>query len=191
VAASITDGFELWTFEDVRREEAREGRLAAPAVRARTASGEEVELWAPRGDGSAVYLVDFIYTSCPTLCTVLGSEFSQMQSELVASSAPHRPRLLSLSFDVERDGPAELAGYARRHRADPALWTVAAPDTATEERRLLRALGVIAVADGSGGFVHNGAIHVIDGHGVVHGIYDYARWREALRAASQLAARSS
>jgi len=79
----------------------------------------------------------------------------------------------------------------RRRAADASAWVVASPHTSAGSRRLLGALEVIAVPDGTGGFVHNGDIHVIDGLGRVHGIYDDARWRDAMRDASLLAAQAS
>ncbi len=134
-----------------------------------------------------VQLLDFIYTTCPTLCQALGSEYQRMQRALddLPATGVH---LVSLSFDVARDGQGELAAYAARHRAQPEHWTVAAPLTAEGIRRLMQQLGVVAVADGLGGYVHNGEIHLIDGAGVLRGIYAYAEWPAALAAARGLAA---
>ncbi len=187
--ALLTRGFGCWTFEDVRRSDARAGRLAATSVAVVDSAGHESVLWAARGDPDAIFIVDFVYTRCITVCQVLGSEFARMQARLALDNPEGRPHLLTLSLDVEHDDPARLAGYARRAGAYPALWSVAAPRTPRASRRLLQQLGVIAVPDGFGGFVHNGAIHVIDGRGIVHGIYDTTQWRAALDAASRLARR--
>ena len=46
---------------------------------------------------------------------------------------------------------------------------------------------VVAVPDGMGGFVHNGAIHLIDASGTVRGIYDLDQWPQALERALALA----
>ena len=188
--AALTRGFTQWTFESVRRADAHDGRLIAPRIDVIDSENGELVMWATTGDPDAVYIVDFVYTHCITICQALGPEFTQMQA-LVASNPSLRRnvRLASLSLDVERDGNAELAEYARRNRADPALWTVAAPRSLQTSKQLMQQLGVIAIPDGFGGFVHNGTIHIIDGRGVVHGIYDTARWREALAAASSLAER--
>jgi protein SCO1/2 len=134
-----------------------------------------------------VHLLDFIYTTCPTLCQALGSEYQRMRRALddLPAKGVH---LVSLSFDVARDGQSELAAYAARHHAQPGHWTVAAPLTAEGNRRLMQQLGVVAVADGLGGYVHNGEIHLIDAAGVVRGIYAYDQWPAALAAARSLAA---
>ena len=182
---ALTGGFEHWTFEDQRRDDARQGRLLAPAIQVRTAQGTQRTLWSkPAGDPS-VTLVNFIYTSCPTVCQTLGAEYTQMQHALAAEGgAVHHPiELVSLSFDVEHDGPAQLSAYAQRHRADPNAWTIAAPLAGEDAKLLLRALGVVVIPDGAGGYVHNGAIHLLDASGTVLAIYDDADWEPALAMA--------
>ena len=187
----LTRGLEHWTFEELRRDDAAHGRVAAPPIAIRTAGGETRALWTG-GERAPVYLIDFIYTTCPTLCQALGSEYAQMQAQLLAAPpAAAQPRLLSLSFDLERDRRDELAAYARLHGADARVWTVAAPLTRAERDRLLARLGVVVVPDGFGGFVHNGSIVVVDGHGTVRGVFDVARWQEALAAARRVAGAAS
>lgn len=186
--AALTHGFTWWTFESVRRAEARAGRLVAAPIDVIDSENRELALWAATGDPDAIFIVDFVYTHCITVCQALGPEFARMQALVAANPASRRSlRLASLSLDVERDGSAELGAYARRNHADPAIWSVAAPRSLQTSAQLMRQLGVIAIPDGFGGFVHNGTIHVIDGRGVVRGIYDTAGWRDALAAASALA----
>ena len=186
---ALTGTFEHWTFEDKRRDDAKQGRLVAPTMKVRTAQGTQQTFWAKAADGSVgqrnVTLVNFIYTSCPTICQTLGAEYTQMQEALEQQSATahHSIQLVSLSFDVEHDGPAQLAAYAQLHRADANAWTIAAPLTTADARTLLRALGVVVIPDGSGGYVHNGAIHVLDASGTVLAIYDDADWKPALAMA--------
>ena len=182
---ALTGTFEHWTFEDKRRDDAKQGRLVAPTMKVRTAQGTQQTLWAKPADTHGVTLVNFIYTSCPTICQTLGAEYTQMQEALEQQSATAlRPiQLVSLSFDGEHDGPTQLAAYARLHRADANAWTIAAPLTAADTRTLLRALGVVVIPDGSGGYVHNGAIHVLDASGTVLAIYDEADWKPALAMA--------
>ena len=188
--AALTRGFVYWTFEAVRRADARDGHLIAAPTDIVDSSGKPSVLWDGHRDPEAVIVVDFVYTNCITVCQALGAEFAQMQASIAAKPGRmRRLRLVSLSLDVERDGQDELTGYASRNHADPKIWTVAAPRTRQASTQLMQQLGVIAIPDGFGGFVHNGTIHVIDAHGVVRGIYDTARWRAALDAASALAAR--
>lgn len=166
----ITLGFEHWTFESRRRELAAQGQIQAPAFAALA------------GPGTAVHIVDFIYTRCSTLCQVLGSEYQRMQAQLIAEPAAG-VRLLSISFDLQRDDAAALGDYAWRHGAREPVWRVLAPASAAQDQALRSTLGLIAVPDGLGGFVHNGALHLIDANGKLLAIYDYGDWRQALEDA--------
>lgn len=189
-----TDGFEHWTFEAQRRQQLRAGKLRAPAVALRGAFRPVPVLWRADASTPAAYLVDFIYTRCPGVCLALGSEYQQMQRQLMAQRradahaqpAPAAVHLVSVSFDVAHDGPAQLAQLAARLQADPAWWTLAVPATPDAAQALLQGLGVVAVADGQGGFVHNGAIHLLDEQGRLRGLFEFEQWPQALAAAQQL-----
>jgi protein SCO1/2 len=181
----LTGGFEHWTFEELRRQQARNGLMQFPAMDLVDAWGRPV--YVPAGGNGHVTLVDFIYTSCESICQSLGAEFFQAQQHIQREASS--VRLLSVSIDPVRDTPAALAGYGARHRADAGLWTLAAPRTVDEGRHARRLLGVIAVDDGAGGFTHNGSVHVIDQRGRVAGIFDTADWQRALAKAKQLEAK--
>ncbi|WP_233370639.1 SCO family protein [Roseateles cellulosilyticus] len=176
----LTDGFEHWTFEALRRQQAASGQLRWPAMAVIDAMGRPLQ-WPA---GGPVRIVDFIYTNCESVCQSLGAEFFQAQ-QLIRREAPG-VRLMSVSIDPARDTPPALAGYAARHRAQAPLWTVAAPRSVDDGLRVRRALGVIAVPDGLGGFVHNGALHVVDRQGHVAGIFDTADWPSAVALAARL-----
>lgn len=63
-------------------------------------------------------IVNFIYTSCTTLCPVMTATMLQMQRELDGS--PSKPVFISISIDPDFDTAATLDDYARRFGAD---WT--------------------------------------------------------------------
>lgn len=68
--------------------------------------------------GNAPVVVNFIYTSCSTLCPVMTATLLQLQRELAAD--PVQPRYVSLSIDPDYDNSRVLRAYARRMQAD---WT--------------------------------------------------------------------
>jgi protein SCO1/2 len=183
---AMTDGFDRWTFEDMRRAKALRGELAATPLEVRGADGTRSVLWPRTASDRDVVLVGFIYTRCRTVCLALGSEFTRMQQVIAeAPAAPGgRVRLVSLSIDMDHETPASLASYARLHGASADSWSVMMPASPAEAARLLGELGVVAVPDGLGGFVHNGSIHVMTDRGRVLGIHDDADWREALASAT-------
>lgn len=194
--ATATGGFEHGTFESLRRERAAQGRLQAPDVELIDSQGHAWRPWAGAARGQAGpahdgwLIVDFVFTRCVTVCQSLGTAFQQMQARLPAGAGPQgapRVRLLSISFDPGHDDPAALRAHAQRHRADPARWAVAVPSGDAATRSLLRALDVVVIPDGRGGYVHNAGLHVISADGRVAAIHDLADWPHALAQAQALA----
>ena len=83
-----------------------------------------------------------------------------------------------------------FAAHQEQDRRQAGSQAFGAPDwLATQEdaSALLRSLGVIVVPDGAGGFVHNGAIHLLDERGRLRGLYEFDQWPQALEAAQRLA----
>jgi protein SCO1/2 len=66
------------------------------------------------GDQEPVML-NFIFTTCTTICPVLSASFSQTQKLLGADAED--VRMISISIDPEHDTPARLREYAERFRA--------------------------------------------------------------------------
>ncbi len=183
-----TDGFERWTFESRRQWQVAQGQLQAPAVALIGSDGAPLPAWAAEPTARA-YLVDFIYTRCPSVCLALGTHYQQMQRELQQGpDTAAGVRLLSVSIDRAHDQPPELARYAGLQKADPRWWRLATPASDVDATALLRALGVVVVPDGLGGFNHNGAIHLLDSQGRLRALFDFEQWPQALDAARALAA---
>lgn len=61
-------------------------------------------------------MVNFIYTSCTTICPLLSATFSQAQQQMGESAQP--VKWVSFSIDPEYDTPARLREYASRFQAD-------------------------------------------------------------------------
>lgn len=60
-------------------------------------------------------LLQFIFTTCPTICPVMSGTFSTAQGKLGADAA--RVRMISISIDPEQDTPERLREYARKFKA--------------------------------------------------------------------------
>lgn len=166
---SATDGLEAFTAEAARRHAILKDARPVPALSVVASDGRAVGLIDP--DGRPV-LIEFIYTSCPTICTALGEEFLRIQTAISQKGLKGRVRLLSISFDLARDAPAALAEYGKLHGADPDIWTVARPRSEGELRDVLDVFGVTVVPDGEGELVHNAAIHYVNGRGRLVRIFD-------------------
>lgn len=186
MAWHFTRGFTLWTFEEARRADALSLSIVAPPTLLETSAGDARMAFSGSGTPpDAVYLVDFIYTRCASVCRVLGVEFYQLQEQPRRSRA--NIQLISISIDPTRDDPQALRGYAQLHKADTSHWTLARPKSTAAARSLQESLRVIVIPDGFGGFVHNGAIHVLDSRHRLRAVFDYADWVGALAFAETLA----
>jgi protein SCO1/2 len=76
--------------------------------------GREVDLIRLLGAPEPVAL-NFIFTSCPTICPVMTATFARMRA--VLGDDADGLRMVSVSIDPEHDTSAVLKSYAQRHRA--------------------------------------------------------------------------
>jgi len=73
-----------------------------------------------------VWVANFIYTTCPTVCPRLTAKMHDVQSFVLAQEAKlgrdANVRLVSFTVDPENDTPEQLAAYANSYGADPRIW---------------------------------------------------------------------
>jgi len=79
--------------------------------------GKTVSLLKELNDGRPVIL-NFIYTTCTTVCPVTSQTFSLLQTAL--ASEKNKVHLVSISIDPEQDTPARLQQYAKKFGAGSA-----------------------------------------------------------------------
>ena len=77
-------------------------------------SGEPTTLSAEL-DGGKPVMINFIFTTCTTICPVMSGTFAQVQSELGPQAA--EMRMVSFSIDPEYDTPERLRAYAQQFGA--------------------------------------------------------------------------
>ena len=105
-------------------------------------------------------LLNFIFTTCTTICPMLSTIVSRVQAKLGDRVGPE-VTLVSISVDPARDTPARLKTYAARHQAKPG-WTWLTGGRGTVEQ-VLRGMGaytpsfadhppMVLVGDGAGGW---------------------------------------
>ena len=83
-----------------------------------------------------VVVINFIFTSCTTICPTMGATFAKLQ-ELAGD---RKVSLISVSVDPATDTPERLAAWSRRLGARPG-WTLVTGRTADIDQ-LLKSLGV-------------------------------------------------
>ena len=67
--------------------------------------------------GEGPVMLNFIFTSCTTICPVLSATFTQVQRELGPEA--DTVRMISVTIDPEQDTPQRLKAYAGRFNAAP------------------------------------------------------------------------
>ncbi|MGH7916414.1 MAG: SCO family protein, partial [Candidatus Binataceae bacterium] len=111
-------------------------------------------------------LIDFIYTTCPTLCPLLTAKFASV-AKLLGARLGTKVNLVSITLDPEHDHPKQLLAYAKSHEANHPGWLFLTGTPAQVER----VLGVYHIKrqinpDGSIGHVAEGFLLGPDGHQV-------------------------
>ena len=91
----------------------------APDIALVRSDGARVKFAHELDDGRPV-LLDFIYTTCTTICPVMTQTFAEVQKRLGRDAV--KVKMVSVSIDPEEDTPARLTEYAKRYQAG-AQWT--------------------------------------------------------------------
>jgi len=169
VIATATHNFQAFTTATAHRIEVRQQPVKLPAVALETQAGEHINLAAFHGQWLAV---DFIYTTCPTYCVALGSEFAQLQEQLATPLAQGRVALLSISFDPQHDTPQRLKAYQQHAGSHGAGWYAARPVNTDGLAQLEQSFGVTVIPDAFGGYTHNAAIGIVNPQGQLVDILD-------------------
>jgi protein SCO1/2 len=86
-----------------------------------------------------VVAVNFVFTTCTTICPPMGANFARLQ-KILGDRAGRDVHLISVSVDPNTDTPERLKAWAQKFGAGPG-WTLVTGDR-DEVIRLLKALGV-------------------------------------------------
>jgi len=92
------------------------GEYRIPAVALINQDGKPVDLGALINSGKPVIL-DFIFTTCTTVCPILSAGFTNLRREL--GDRAEQVQLISISIDPENDRPEQLKHYSERFEGGP------------------------------------------------------------------------
>lgn len=118
-----------------------------------------------------VYVADFIFLSCPTICPILTSAMKKVYQ---AYADDNRLRLISFSIDPDHDSIARLKAYAGQLQVQAPKWRfLNGPQKEVLDLANYNYF-VTAFPDSSapGGFTHSGALMLMDARGFMRGVYD-------------------
>lgn len=175
----LTDGFHVFTTEDARRSRIAARPIALPDALLQYEDGRTASFARALHEDDRAAIVVFFYVRCNTVCSILGSQFQQLQDAIRKRGLSDRIRLLAISFD-NRDDRIALRKYAERMHADRAVWHVARIADEAERNRLLAAFGITVIPAPLGEFEHNAAFHVVSPDGKLTRIVDYDQAEDAL-----------
>ena len=177
-----TEKFRIISTEDARRLSIQEYPRQIPAAASHDQSGGANNLADYLKSDGRVTIVNFIYTKCNAVCSVLGSEFQQLQQQILEQNLKKKIRLLSITFD-ERDRTDQLSAYAKRMRANTQIWNFLSIDNRSDRQKILTTFGVVAIPAPLDEFVHNAAFHVVDANGALVRVIDFDQAQTAINFA--------
>jgi len=114
-----------------------------------------------------IWVADFIFTYCPTICPAMTLEMARLQSEFATEPV----YFVSFSVDPERDTPDVLFRYAAQYGADERRWSFL---TGEKEHIYQLAQKGFKLAAGHPGteLLHSTRFVLIAPDGKIHGRYD-------------------
>jgi len=110
--------------------------MQIPNVRVLDQNGKALDFYSDLVKGQNV-AINFIFTTCTTVCPVLTATFRRVQTELEASQS--NVKLISISVDPTIDTPERLRDFADKFKAGPG-WTFVTGEK-SEIDSLLQRLG--------------------------------------------------
>jgi protein SCO1/2 len=120
-----------------------------------------------------LYVLNFIFTTCPSICPKMSGQMSRLQLKL-HNSAFNDIHFVSITVDPENDTPSVLLDYADNRSFDLTRWNFL-----TGLKKDIYSLGVdgffLAAREdvmAEGGFLHSEKIALVDWEGKIRGYCD-------------------
>ena len=119
-----------------------------------------------------VYVVDFFFTTCPSICPIMTKNMFSLQEKLKTKYP--EVKLLSYSVTPEIDTVEQLKRYAVENKVDDKIWNLVTGDK-KEIYNLARKSYLVVQNDGNGGphdMIHTENFVLIDKENRIRGYYD-------------------
>lgn len=118
-----------------------------------------------------IYVADFFFTTCPTICIDMSKELERVQA---AFEGDLSIQIVSHTVQPEYDSPEVLKEYASLHEANSNQWTFLTGDK-SEIYSLARKSYFAVTTEGDGGisdFIHTENFILVDKQKRIRGFYD-------------------
>lgn len=124
-----------------------------------------------------IYIADFFFTSCPTMCPIMSNQMVRLQSVLKGKLDYE---IVSFTVDPERDTLEALREYADRINADTSNWNfltgIAKEIYEFGNSSFMAVAGIDNAA--AGGFIHSNLFFLVDKEGRIRGLYNGEKTEE-------------
>ena len=158
-------GINLWSVFDTKPEALTETvAVSVPDFSLTNQQGEPLGLSDMAGK---IWVADFIFTNCPTICPAMTQEMARLQSEFVADPV----YFVSFSVDPERDTPKVLSRYASAYGADNRRWHFLTGDKTKIYQLAEQGFSLAAGHKGSE-ILHSPRFVLVKADGNIHDFYD-------------------
>ena len=120
---------------------------------------------------NTIYVADFFFTTCPSICPIMTKNMYALQEKLV--DLP-QVKLLSFSVTPQIDSVAQLKRYALKNKVDDMRWNLVTGDK-KEIYALARKSYLVVKDDGDGGpydMIHTENFVLVDKQKRIRGFYD-------------------
>ncbi len=152
-----------------------------PMIREFWLTGSNGSTFYSRDMTGSVWIANFFFTSCPTVCQEQAQYLQGLQKRL----GDQPTRIVSITTDPVTDRPEVLRGFANRHAADPERWMFCTGESVLIPRIGAEFFGAAAKpADGTPGGHHTSELFVVDRWGKVRGRFG---WKDAAGAEDEIA----
>ncbi|APG60383.1 SCO family protein [Christiangramia salexigens] len=113
-----------------------------------------------------VYVVEFFFTTCPTICPIMNKNLVEVQKEF---SNNEDFGIASVSIDPGHDTPEVLSNYAEKYGIDHPNWNLLTGDKERIYNLANKEFGIYAGEEKSapGGFAHQGMFVLVDKEGYI------------------------
>lgn len=158
-------GINLWSVFDTEPEALTETvAVSVPDFSLTNQQGEPLGLSDMAGK---IWVADFIFTSCPTICPAMTQEMARLQSEFVADPV----YFVSFSVDPKRDTVDVLSRYATAYGADNRRWHFLTGDKTKIYQLAEQGFSLAAGHNGSE-ILHSPRFVLVKADGNIHDYYD-------------------
>ncbi|UMB52718.1 SCO family protein [Lutibacter sp. A64] len=118
-----------------------------------------------------VYVIEFFFTTCPTICPKMNANMVKLQNEFYGNS---EFGIASFSINPEYDTPEILKEYAKLHGATLKNWNFLTGDKETIYNLANKGIALYAGenSEAEGGFEHSGMFALVDKQGTIRSRLD-------------------